>query len=143
MSNLGGYQKIVEVVKTLGGPKKATAIVGSAVAVAGYGALRGVEAGVRTGIAVSRAALEKRNSPCSTKGQLFKVGSDGQEGGGLALSAGDEYRVLDCDMDAILIEVLGARDNPHVVSGAFLATISGFPDGQQLEGEVRITRCSE
>ena len=135
MSNLGGYQKIVEVVKTLGGPMKATAIVGSAVAVAGYGALRGVEAGVKMGIAASRAALEKRNTPCPTKGQLFKVSSDGEESGGLTLNAGDEYRVLDCDKDAILIEVLGARDNPHMVSGAFLATISGYPAGRRPDGE--------
>ena len=135
MSNLGGYQKIVEVVKTLGGPKKAAAIVGSAVAVAGYGALRGVEAGVKKGIAASRAALEERNTPCPTKGQLFKVSSDGKEGSGLTLKAGDEYRVLDCDKDAILIEVLGASHNPHVVSGGFLATISGFPAGRLPDGE--------
>lgn len=135
MSNLGGYQKIVEVVKALGGPKQATLVVGSAVAVAGYGALRGAEAGVKWGIAASRSAVEKRTTSCPANGQLFKVSSDGEDTGGLILNAGDEYRVLDCDEDAVLIEVLGAADNPHMVSGAFLATVSSFPAGIRPDGD--------
>lgn len=131
MSNLGGYQKIVEVVKTLGGPKKATAIVGSAVAVAGYTGLRGAEALVKKGLSASRAAVEKRKTPGLTKGQLFKVTSEVEVGGELTLRAGDSYRVLGGDKDAILIEVLGASDNPHVVSGSFLATISDFPSSHR------------
>jgi hypothetical protein len=126
LSNLGGYQKIVEVVKTLGGPKKATVIVVSGAAVAGYTGLRGAEAAVKKGISASRAALEKRKTPCPAKGQFFRVTSDGEAGAELTLKAGDGYRVLEGDKDAILIEVLGASDNPHVVSGSFLATISDF-----------------
>ena len=48
---------------------------------------------------------------------------------------GDEYRVLECDEDAILIEVLGDPNNPYFVSGALLATISDFPEGAPAEGE--------
>lgn len=131
MSNLGGYQTIVKVVKTLGGPRKATVIVGSTVALAGYGALRGVEAGVKVGVAASRASVERRIRPCPTRGQVFEVTSNGEERGQLVLSAGNEYRVIDCDQDAVVIEVLGARDNPHVVSQAFLESISNYPTGHR------------
>lgn len=134
MSNLGGYQKIIEVVKAFGGPKRATAIVGSAVAVVGYGALRGVEAGAKKGVAASRAALKKRKTPCPVKGQLFEVTSDG-ESDRLTLHVGDEFRVLGSDQDAIIVELLGARENPHVVSIAFLASVSGFPTGRHDVGD--------
>lgn len=40
MSNLGGYQRITTVIKSLGGPTKATVIVGSVVATGGFGVLR-------------------------------------------------------------------------------------------------------
>jgi hypothetical protein len=65
--------------------------------------------------------------PCATKGQVFEVVSDGENSSGLELWAGNEYRVLECDGDAILIEVLDNADNPYFVSGEFLATISDFP----------------
>lgn len=125
VGNLGLYQTITQVVKTLGGPKKAMVIVGSAVAFGGYLVLRGAEAGAKKGVTMLRAAL-KADAPCPMEGQLFAVTSDGEDGGGLKVCAGDQYRVLECDGDAILIELLGDPKNPYFVSGEFLATISGF-----------------
>ena len=40
---------------------------------------------------------------------------------------GDEYRVLECDGDAILIEVLGDPGSPYFVSSKFLRSVSDFP----------------
>ncbi|GAA3122833.1 hypothetical protein GCM10020254_82420 [Streptomyces goshikiensis] len=123
--------------KSLGGPTKATVIVGSGVATGGYVVLRCAEAGVKKAVKASKAALAKRNAPCATKDQVFKVVSDGRDDSGLRLSAGDEYRVMDCDGDAVQIEVLGGADNPYFVSAGFLRSISGFPaeDADSVNGQ--------
>ena len=127
MGNLGGYQTITTVVKNLGGPAKATVIVGSGVATGGYVVLRCAEAGVKRAVRASKAALARRNAPCATKDQVFHVVSDGGDDSGLRLSAGDEYRVMECDGDAVQIEVLGGAGNPYFVSAGFLRSVSGFP----------------
>ena len=123
MGNLGGYQTITTVIKALGGPAKATAIGVTVVGVSGYGIGRGAEAGVKA----LKASLTKRNAPCATKDQVFEVVSDGEDGSGLRLSVGDAYRVMDCDGDAVQIEVLGSVDNPYFVSAEFLRLVSDFP----------------
>jgi hypothetical protein len=123
MGNLGGYQTVTTVIKSLGGPGKAAFVVLGGVFVAGGVAHAG---GQKVVNAVS-AAIKKRNVPCATKGQVFEVVSAGKDSSGLKFRAGDEYRVLECDKDAILIEVLGNAGNPYFVSGEFLATISDFP----------------
>ena len=88
----------------------------------GWGAGRLGEAGGK----IIYRKLKERGAQCTTKGAIFKVTTDGEDGG-LQLHAGDEFRVLECDGDAILVEVLGDADNPYFVSAEFLATISGFP----------------
>ncbi|QSR28775.1 hypothetical protein CFH99_24440 [Nocardioides aromaticivorans] len=128
MGNLGSYQKMTTVVKALGGPKKAATIVGTGVAVGGYAVLRLTEAGIKKGVRASRAAVD-RGALISAVGQTFRVTTAGQEPSGLVLSVGDEFRILEGDADAILIEVLGREDNPHFVSSAFLTDISDFPNG--------------
>lgn len=124
MGNLGLYQTLTTVTKALGGPKKALVIVGTGVAVAGYGVFRGVEAG---GKKLFRVAVARRNAPCQAAGLTFTVAADAEAGGGLTLLAGNEYRVLECDGDAIQIEVLGDDDNPYFVSGELLSAVSDFP----------------
>ncbi|GAA2009178.1 hypothetical protein [Catenulispora subtropica] len=123
MGNLGGYQTITKTVKSLGGPKKATTIL----VVGSYAVLRCVEAGGKKAVKAVTAARVARNTPCATKDKIFAVASDGEDGSGLRLSAGDEYRVMECDGDAIQIEVLGAADNPYFVSSEFLRSVSDFP----------------
>ncbi|WP_435126589.1 hypothetical protein [Micromonospora tulbaghiae] len=109
--------------KKVGGPS------GLLIATLGGGYIIGriTEAGGKKAVKALVAALKKRNMPCATKGQLFRVVTDGEDSSGLKLSAGDEYRVLECDGDAILIEVLNDPDNPYFVSSEFLTTISDFP----------------
>lgn len=89
--------------------------------------LRCAEAGVKKAVKASKAALAKRNVLCAGKDQIFEVVCDGEDGSGLRLSAGDEYRVMECDGDAVQIEVLGGADNPYFVSAGFLRSVSGFP----------------
>lgn len=117
-SNLGDYQRIVEWAKKVGGPKRlAVIIVG-----VGYGVGRGVEAGGRYVIRHLRA----NPVPCETKGKVFIVTSGGSSAG-LDLKPGDQYRVLECDDDAILIERLGDSESPYLVSDALLRAVSSYP----------------
>jgi hypothetical protein len=60
-------------------------------------------------------------------GLTYEVDSDGEELGVLKLHAGDRYRVIECDDDAILIEMLGDAHNPYFVAGDLLRSISIFP----------------
>ena len=48
---------------------------------------------------------------------------------------GDEYRVLECDGGAILIEVLDDPDGPYFLSAEFLRTVSDFPTDDAAEEE--------
>jgi hypothetical protein len=116
--NLGWYQKIVELAKKAGGPRRLLAYT----VIGGYVVIRTAEAGGKWVFEVIRSG----SSPCPTKGKVFQVTSD-REDGTLAFRVGDEYRVLECDGDAILIELLGNPDNPHFVSSEFLRSMSSFP----------------
>lgn len=119
MSNLGAYQDVVTMIKKLGGPRVALPVV----IATSYAVGRGLEAGVRKTV----KEIRKRNAPCATKDRIFTVVTEGQADGGPRLRTGDKYRVLECDGDAVLIEVLENPDNPYFVSGNFLAAISDFP----------------
>lgn len=125
--NLGAYQRMTALSKRVGGPR----VLGVVIAIAGYVVLRPAEAAVKKTVGFIR----KKSEPCATKGLHFEVVSNGEDGGGLRLSVGDQYQVLECHGGAILIEVLGAPDNPHFVSGRFLASVSGFPAGGSEEDE--------
>lgn len=126
MGNLGDYQWITTASKKVGGPR----VLAAAVAIGGYLVLRPAEAVVRKTI----RSIWTRGTPCAMKGLVFEVLSDGEDPDGLALRTSDEYKVLDCVGDVVLIEVLGADDNPHFTSDEFLASVSDFPapDGQPL-----------
>ena len=123
MSNLGGYQDAVRLIKALGGPKRAAVVGLAVVGTTGYGVLRMAEAGGKRGIGALKSAIKKRNAPCELEDRVFTVRTDGTDDQGLEFKLGAEYKVL----DAVLIELVGDDDNPHIVSVAFLTTISDFP----------------
>ncbi|WP_246199837.1 hypothetical protein [Arthrobacter zhaoguopingii] len=113
------------IAKRVGGPVGLLATTLSA----GYVIGRTTEAGGKRGIGALKNAIKRRKAPCEVKDEVFVVRADGTDDQGLEFKAGAEYRVLECSDDAILIELIGNDDNPHVVSDAFLATISDFPAG--------------
>ena len=128
MGNLGNYQLMTTLAKKAGGPRRLLAMTLGA----GYIIFRTTEAGGKRGIgALKNGALKnvvkRRMAPCELKNKVFAVRADGTDDQGIEFKAGSEYRVLECSDDAILIELIGNDDNPHVVSDAFLATISSFP----------------
>lgn len=125
MSNLGGYQTITTIVKALGGPKKAVGLIlGGTLAVGGV-----VGSFVPSVFKAAKDAIEKRTSHSPTTGQMFTVHThrDGDGRSEPKLRVGDQFRILERDGDAVLIEVLNDDDNPYFVSGEILARISDFP----------------
>lgn len=132
MGNLGAYQVMTTMAKQVGGPK----VLAVVIAVSSYAVGRSTEAGVKKAVKVTKVALKKRSAPCATKGQLFEVTADGADGSaGLTLHSGDSFRVLECDADSILIEVLDNPANPYFVSRQFLTTVSDFPVDDATAGE--------
>lgn len=123
MGNLGNYQLMTALAKKVGGP---VALLVTTLG-AGYVIGRTTEASGKRGVDALKNAIKKRNAPCELKDTVFTVRTDGTDDQGLEFKAGTEYRVLECSDDAILIELIGDDDNPHVVLHAFLATISDFP----------------
>lgn len=119
MGNLGAYQTMTALAKRVGGPK----VLAVVTAVGGYAALRPAEAAVKRAV----GSLRKRNVPCPTRDLTFRATSSGEDGSGLQIREGSEYRVLECDDDAVLIDLVGSVDNPHMTSGEFLASISAYP----------------
>lgn len=120
MSNLGRYQTMTRLAKKVGGPTALAVIT----FVSGYVAIRPAEAGAKR---IIRRA-KNPTPPCEWKGRTFQVTVDGDEKE-VHLRVGGSYRVLECDGDAILIEVVGDANNPYFVSSKFLRSVSDFPLG--------------
>lgn len=113
------------IAKKVGGPRQLLAVTLGA----GYIIFRTTEAGSKRGIGAFMNVVKRHTAPCELKDKVFAVRTDGTDDQGLEFKAGTEYRVLGCSDDAILIELIGNDNNPHIVSNAFLATISDFPGG--------------
>ena len=118
MSNLGLYQTMTTVAKKVGGPKNFLLLVG----IGGYGVFRIGEAGIKKFI---KAVIQYKNSK-KISSKLYVVHSAGESNEGLRFIAGDTFRVLESDGDAVLIEKIGEDNNPHFVSRELLLTISDY-----------------
>lgn len=118
MSNLGLYQTMTTIAKKVGGPKNFLLLVG----IGGYGVFRIGEAGIKKFI---KAVIKyKNNKKISSK--LYVVHSAGESNEGLRFIAGDTFRVLESDGDAVLIEKIGEDNNPYFVSRELLLNISDY-----------------
>lgn len=125
MSNLGGYQTMTTIFKSLGGPKKAVSLIlGSTFVIGGVAG-----SFVPNVYNAAKKAIRKGASHSSTMDEMFTVRThrDGDGRSEPKLRVGDKFRVLERDGDAVLIEVLNDDDNPYFVSGKILAMISDFP----------------
>ena len=80
-------------------------------------------------------AARQKKAESSEPAVTFTVAIDADCGGGLTLHAGDKFRVLSRDGDAVLIEVIEDADNPYFVSAETLVNISDFPGQGPAEAE--------
>lgn len=123
VGNLGNYQRMVQLAKATNGP------VALGIYVLAGGFLVGAAVGptIKKGAnkAYQSAKLKVRASRSAKLGTYIVV-TEANAGMGLRLRVGDEFRVLEQDGDAVLVEVCGNAENPHVVSAKLLEEISDF-----------------
>ncbi len=110
MSNLGAYQWLTTAAKKVGGPKNLVLII------AGTGAVvyKGSE------IVVKKTVTEIADT------KVYSVTAEGISNEGLAFKIGDQFRVLETDKDAVLIEKIDDDNNPYFVSEELLTNISNY-----------------
>lgn len=122
MSNLGGYQRLTTVAKKVGGPKNLVLII------AGTGAVvyKGGEIVVKKTVKEikKRMSQEKLLEIADTK--IYTVTAEGTSNEGLEFKIGDQFKVLETDKDAVLIEKIGDSDNPYFISAELLKNISNY-----------------
>lgn len=121
MSNLGLYQKMTEIAKKVGGPKKLFQLVfGSGIIVGASG----------TTLCVLSVKKAMRNNMKSQDKTIYCVKKYGVSNEGLQFKIGDKFRVLEIDKDAVLIEKIGDANNPYFVSYDLLNDISDYGKGK-------------
>ena len=128
MSNLGGYQKLTTFAKKVGGPGNLVVLIaGSGVAV-GAIAVKAGEFAVKKGKQAIIKRKEKKNDLSIKSDLIYAVEKEAESNEGLKFRIGDKFKVLECDGDAILIELLENDNNPYFVSEKLLKEISEYPD---------------
>lgn len=122
MSNLGDYQRMTILAKKVGGPKNLAVIIAGAGAVASVALYKGGEI-------VAEKVRKKKNKEKlkeTSDSIVYSVTVDGVSDDGLEFKIGDQFRVLETDKDAVLIEKIGDDNNPYFVSVEFLEMISNY-----------------
>ena len=122
MSNLGDYQRMTILSKKVGGPKNLAVIIAGAGAVASVALYKGGEI-------VKEKVRKKKNKEKlkeTSDSIVYSITVDGVSDDGLEFKIGDQFRVLETDKDAVLIEKIGDDNNPYFVSVEFLEMISNY-----------------
>lgn len=122
MSNLGDYQKMTALAKKVGGPKNLAGIIAVAGVVVGIAVCKGR-------MIVAEKVNKKKNKEKlkeTSDSIVYSVTVDGVSDDGLEFKIGDQFRVLETDKDAVLIEKIGDDNNPYFVSVEFLKMISNY-----------------
>lgn len=121
MGNLGWYQIMTTVAKKVGGPKNLILLIG------------GVGAAIGSATTLGGKAIKKKfNNYLAEKRKVAKaaivytVSCDSKSNEGLIFTKDDQFRVIDLDGDAALVEIIGNDHNPYFVSAKYLATISNY-----------------
>lgn len=120
MSNLGGYQILTTVAKKVGGPAKLIALIATGSAAVGALGYKGSE------IVIKKIIASIKKQPTGSSEIIYKVTVPGESSEGLKFEIGNEFRVLETDGDAILIEKIGDKTNPYFVDKKLLNQISNF-----------------
>ncbi|MBQ8296634.1 MAG: hypothetical protein IJX77_02485 [Ruminococcus sp.] len=122
MSNLGGYQWLTTVAKKVGGPKNLVLII------AGAGAViyKGGEIVVKKTVKEIKKRMSQEKLPEIADTKIYTVTAEGTSNEGLEFKIGDQFKVLETDKDAVLIEKIGDSDNPYFISAELLKNISNY-----------------
>ncbi len=116
MSNLGGYQKIVVAAKKVGGVRNFMALTISG----SLFAYKSCEILLKKVVNCIKNPKNKGEKP------VYKTFISGKSNEGLMFNIGDEFRILESDGDAVLIEKIGDSNNPYIVDKKLLISISDY-----------------
>lgn len=122
MSNLGAYQWLTSAAKKVGGPKNLVGIIAGTGAVAGVAVYKGGEIVVKK----IKKKMNKEELQETSDTIIYSVTAEGVSNEGLEFKIGDQFRVLETDKDAVLIEKIGDDNNPYFVSEELLKNISNY-----------------
>lgn len=121
MSNLGWYQIMVEAAKRVGGPKRFMALL------VGGGFALGGGAAVTTSKVKKKIEKKKQEKEQEAAAAIvYTVLSESRSKEGLFFKKGAKFKILETDGDTGLIEIIGDKNNPYIVSLKFLSTISDY-----------------
>lgn len=126
MSNLGGYQTIVEWSKKLGGPGKLIATLLTAGALGGVVITKGGEVIVKKGKQAVKSHKEKKKIRSAKAAVIYTVNTSKKINEGLELKEGNQFKVLAADGNAVMVELLGNDNNPYFVDANLLRSISDY-----------------
>lgn len=121
MSNLGWYQIMTTLSKRVGGPINLAGIVFGGGSLFGGGAVAG-------GLLIKNKVSQKlKQKELEEKASIiYTVEREGQSNEGLLFKENEQFKVLEADGNATLIEKLGDNNNPYFVSTKFLRSISDY-----------------
>lgn len=122
MSNLGGYQWLTATAKKVGGPKNLVLVI------AGAGAViyKSGEIAAKQTVKAIKKIKSKKQLQETVNTTIYTVTAEGVSNEGLEFKIGDQFRVLESDKDAVLIEIIGDNNNPYFVPAELLKNISDY-----------------
>lgn len=112
--------------KKVGGPGKLIALIAGSGAVVGALVVEGGKIAFKKGKETVAHFKEKSNELYKNTQVKYIIKQDGESNEGLKLKKGDSFRVLESDGDAVLIELIGNKNNPYFVSKEVLERISDY-----------------
>lgn len=107
MSNLGGYQKLTTFAKKVGGSRNLVVLIAGSGVALGAIAVKAGELAVKKGKQVITKRKEKNNDSSIKFDMIYTVEREAESNEGFQFKSGDSFRVLECDEDALLIELSG------------------------------------
>lgn len=122
MSNLGAYQWFTSTGKKVGGAENLIALIATAGAAGGIFVFEGGKALIKK----AKGNNKSKKSSSKSANVVYSITIPGESNEGLNFSVNDQFRVLESDGDAILIEKIGDTNNPYFVDKKLLTKISNY-----------------
>lgn len=122
MSNLGWYQWFTTNAKKVGGPLNLMGLI----AIGGYAIIRTGEAGVKNAIKLAKNHNKDKSDNEPKKCSIYDVVNPAHIEEGIDVQVGDKIKVCAIDEEAVLIEILGNKNNPYFIDFNLLKSIVDY-----------------
>lgn len=122
LSNLGWYQWFTTNAKKVGGPLNLMGLI----ALGGYAVIRVSESGVKKGIKIVKNHNKNNSNNKLDKQPIYRVITPANIEDGVNVQVGDEIKICAIDNDAVMIEILGNKNNPYFINFKLLKSIVDY-----------------